>query len=129
MCFTKARAPKKTEGFGWKIFVMRAGILYSTNCAPLVEQSMPRCYGEWLSATRNTAEMLEGSKPYKTGWTVFENQAEAEYIIRIISLPIDGVHVIRRVEYKHATLVGKVKWCWNAYETKVRQAEQIRISP
>lgn len=132
MCFVTARKPRKTEGFGWKVYIEEGNRLFSTNCAPSEEQGRVRVVNKWLRAKVNTEDFRDLSKKYKTGWTIFEKKSDA-IKIRDSSFDRSIKYVLRKVQYKNADLLGTVRWAMGYstpdLTTKTRQARYIKILP
>ena len=131
MCFVRiSNVPdNEKEGVGYKVFKTvknekNQEVLYSTNCAPFLEQHSPRKRGIWLKANKNTYTSCGKDRlVYTTGWTIFLDKKEAQVVL---SMGQYTGYSIYCVKYKKATLKGPVRW-FAKYATQCIQADEIRI--
>ena len=121
MCLTKWTRVRKTEGFGWKIFAQKGGKLYSTDCAPPMEQKHPRPLGKWITAT-----VYKSVLKYVVGFHIFKKRKDARYVCAYYS---NKNYVVCKVHYRKARFLGPVIWSlgWESRETLAIVADKIKI--
>jgi len=123
MCLVSHKKVRKTQGFGWKLYEERGGVLYSTECAPYEEQEVPRLVGKWLRARADSPFW-----GYKPGFHIFKWKKDALLIQKEGETFFHEPSALRKVEYRKARLVGPVSWSFGAsIITPTIVADEVRI--